>query len=212
MQNKMISRGIALAAGIAALSPVAAHAQVSNPGFEVPAIVGGFSLRNAGSNIGAWFVASGNVEIIRSYWQPNSGAQSLDMSGSTAGAIEQSISTIANHVYQISFAMAGNPTGGDPIKDLRLDFGASTSNFSFNTTGFTRPNMGWTLKTANFIATGPSTLLRFTSLENNSFGPALDDVQVTDLGPATSSAPEPTAVALAGLGLLPLGLVLRRRK
>lgn len=210
--QKMINRGIALAAGLAALAPMAAQAQVSNGGFETPVITGGFSLRNTASTIGAWTVVSGNVEIVRTYWQPNSGAQSLDLNGGTAGSIQQSITTIANHVYQISFAMAGNPTGGDPNKDLRLDFGANSANFTFNTAGFTRPNMGWTLKQTSFTATGTSTILRFTSLETGSFGPALDDVVVTDLGPATSAAPEPGTIALAGLGLLPLGLVLRRRK
>lgn len=211
--QKSINRGIALALGIAAFAPMAAQAQVSNGGFETPVIAGNFSTRITGSSIGAWTVASGNVEIIRNtYWLPNSGNQSLDLNGNTGGSISQSIATIANHVYQITFAMAGNPVGGDPNKDLRLDFGASSANFTFNTTGFTRlGNMGWTLKQATFTATGASTLLQFTSLETGAFGPALDDVQVTDLGPA-ANAPEPGTIALASLGLLPLGLVLRRRK
>ena len=55
--------------------------------------------------------------------------------------------------------------------------------------------MGWTLETFFFVATSASTTLTFTSLEDNPYGPALDNVIVQDV-------PEPASLAVLGLGLL----------
>ena len=61
--------------------------------------------------------------------------------------------------------------------------------FSFDTTGKTTGNMGWTTKTWEFVAVGRKTSLEFYSPDrkNPTFGPALDDVRVAALRGNNSS-------------------------
>jgi hypothetical protein len=69
--------------------------------------------------------------------------------------------------------------------------------------------MGWTTQTYSFTATGPSTTLSFTSLENSAYGPALDNVALADVTPVP--APALSAWALLGLAGL-LGLIAWRSR
>jgi hypothetical protein len=65
----------------------------------------------------------------------------------------------------------------------------------------------------DFTATGTSTLLDFESLvtKNCCFGPALDNVSVTDLN-RVGPVPEPSTWAMMILGFLGIGFVAYRRK
>ena len=200
------------ALGVLAAAPVQAQNLITNGGFELQAFASQFRGLPAGNTtLTGWTIGGGGVDHIRTYWQPDEGAQSLDLSRQTAGSISQTIATLSGGTYGISFAMAGNPQAPQGIKSMLVSFGTVGSQvFNFNTTGNSRPSMGWITMGTSFIANANFTTITFSSLTNTAFGPALDDVQVTLTAPP--AAPEPGTVALAGLGLLPLGLVLRRRK
>ena len=89
---------------------------------------------------------------------------------------------------------------------FRSDVGASTAqDYAFDTTGATHNSMGWTPETYTFTASGASTVLTFTDLNNGSpYGAALDNVAI--------SVPEPATWAMLISGFGVLGAALRRRR
>ena len=159
------------------------------------------------TSITGWTVASGDMDYIDSTrWQAGAGNRCLDLSGYGAGTIQQVVNGFtAGQNYQLTFLMAGNPEDGPAIKSLQASIGSATQTFSFDITGFSGANMGWSPRTLNFTATSPAMTLAFTSLVNGWAGPALDNVIITPV-------PEPSAVGLVGMGALTcLGTRLRRR-
>jgi choice-of-anchor C domain-containing protein len=136
---------------------------------------------NAGSTaIPGWTVTAGSVDDIRpTYWQSADGGHSLDMSGLSAGTIAQTIATTVGAQYDVSFKFAGNPE--DPttaIHNLEVSAAGQVQDFSFNSTGYNRSNMGWQDETFTFTANSTSTTLQFASLNHSDWGPALGDVSV----------------------------------
>ena len=135
------------------------------------------------------------------------------MSGLGLGSVSQTIAVTPGQIYNVSFWLAGNPDNGPTIKQL----GATTTSngsltFFFDTTGFDKTNMGWTLESFNFTAAGPLETLTFASLacageiDNRcAFGPALDDVSVT------SAVPELSTWGMMLLGFSGIGFVAYRR-
>ena len=109
-------------------------------------------------------------------------AKSLDLAGNIPGAISQTIPTTLNNTYFVAFMLAGNPDGAPTIKTLTVEAtGTSPASYSFDTTGKTTDAMGWTAEGYSFKAKGSSTTLTFTNTTANSpFGPALDDIVVTE--------------------------------
>jgi hypothetical protein len=85
---------------------------------------------------------------------------------------------------------------------------------SFDTNGKSTTDMGWVRKSHTFQATSTRTALAFVSTtsapdeggdgKHSRCGPALDDVRVV-------LVPEASSMLLLLPGLLPLGLMLRRR-
>src|SRR5258708_18344011 len=165
--------------GLAAAPAFAAA--ITNGSFETGTDPGVFTTLFAGdsTSIPGWTVTSGSVDYIGTYWTASNGSRSLDMSGNGAGAISQTLSTVAGHTYTVTFDMAGNPDGSPAIKTLNVDAGGLPSLYSFDVTGHDKTNMGWEPQTFNFTATGTSTNLTFTSTVDTPFGPALDNVVVS---------------------------------
>lgn len=212
-------RGISVAALFAvALLPCPVRAEIVNGSFEDPDAGAAFVARSVGDNFGGhgWVVDQGTIDHIGGLWEAAEGEQSVDLNGSNAGGVAQDFATVAGQAYKIRFAMAGNPGGFDDkrmavlwdgvqIADLVFEFDASHS----------VDNMGWTYFELTAVATDTSTSLAFHSLTGAMngtlgfqpfYGPALDDVSVT-LAP--DAVPEPTSLALMGIGAV--GLALRAR-
>ena len=161
---------------------VSALASSTNGSFEMGPDPGVFTTLAAGSTaVTGWEVTSGSVDYIGSYWTASDGVRSLDMSGNTAGAISQTITTIPGHTYAAAFDIAGNPAGGPSVKQLQVSAASASQTFNFDTAGKTLTAMGWTPQTFAFTATSASTPLAFTSLTAGFFGPALDNVIITDV-------------------------------
>ncbi|MDV2999420.1 MAG: hypothetical protein N5P05_001026 [Chroococcopsis gigantea SAG 12.99] len=103
------------------------------------------------------------------------------------GGIAQTLQTVAGQRYRVSFAMAGNPESGLPVKKMGVSAAGQSANFSFDTTGYTVSNMGWQNKTWTFTANSTATNLEFYSLSNepanSSYGATLDNVSVVALPP-----------------------------
>lgn len=171
-----------VSAALLVSSASSAFAAAANGSFENGTNPGSYSTLTAVDlmTIGEWKVATGSVDYIGSYWQAADGTRSIDLSGTGAGSVSQNLTTVANHTYKVTFALAGNPDGGDAVKSLTATAGATSAPFTFDTTGHDKTNMGWTTKSFTFVAPGTETLLTFTSNTNSAYGPAIDNVVVED--------------------------------
>lgn len=192
---------------------------ILNGGFETTAITGNFVTRPAGNtSLTNWTIGGHSIDQIRGYWTPFAGAQSIDLNGTQAGIISQTVFLQANPnwTYALEFYMAGNPQGGSTTKSIDVFFndGANNSgtdvffqNTTFSTVGKSRTNMGWELRHFEFTpATTGFYTLRFQSGNTGNFGPAMDEVSLQVI------IPEPGSIGLLAAGLLPMGLLLRRRR
>jgi choice-of-anchor C domain-containing protein len=199
-----------------ALAGSAPASVIVNGSFESGTFSGGeFDTLGAGSpNLTGWTVGGNGIDWIGSYWQPSQGNRSVDLNALNTGSLSQTFATTAGVIYKVTFDMAGNPDGGPAVKTLTVGAtGNAAQTYSFDTTGDSRPSMGWEGKTYFFTATGALTTLTFTSTttanSGNSgfpfaFGPALDNVSVT-------ATPEPVSLVLFG-GLLVGGAAVVRRR
>ena len=210
----------ALAALLAAtamtgLASAAGAATITNGSFEVgPAAANGYfaELGFGDTQIAGWTVGGNSIDYINPsnpYWVAQDGTRALDLSGSAPGSISQTLDTVAGQSYTVSFYMAGNPDGAPSTKAMSVDInGLGVQNYSFDASGVVSyANLGWTLETYTFVATGTSSVLTFTDLNTGSpYGAALDNVSIS------AGVPEPASWALmiGGFGLA--GSALRRRR
>ena len=181
-----------LAATLGLISPAAAlAADINNGSFEdgdFPTTGQSFQTLFAGTpsatSMTGWEVTAGQVDWITGlFWTAQDGTKSLDMNGFVPGTIVQTLTTPVNSTWAVQFYMAGNPDCGDGVKTLTVSAtGAAPQTYTFtNTSATTHDDMGWTLETYTFVATGPSTELTFAAdpLNTTFCGPALDNVSAT---------------------------------
>jgi choice-of-anchor C domain-containing protein len=175
---------------------------VANGSFEMgtnPGISTDVSAPNS-TAITGWTVEAGSVDYIGSRWTAGDGVRCLDLSGTDAGTISQMISglTPGQH-YRLSFLMAANPEVGSITARLRASIGGASQEFSFQQSGFSTANLGWTEKSLVFTASSASHKLSFTSLNPGWAGAALDRVAMTvSTTPPPPDNHAPAAKAIVG--------------
>ncbi len=186
---------IALSLSLGAASVFAAVVG-TNGGFEAGTASGNFSTLLVGdTSIDSWSVASGSVDYINGYWPASEGIRSIDLNGLEAGSVSQTLSTVVGATYAVTFDLSGNPDSrsdqNDPYyspsnKVVSVDAtGAQTGTFNFDTAveNNTLSSMGWKSQAYSFVATGTSTVLTFSSAIPGAFGPAIDNVVITETLP-----------------------------
>jgi choice-of-anchor C domain-containing protein len=129
-------------------------------------------------------------------WTPKDGSISIDVSAGSAGWIQQSFATVQGSKYTVTFWLAGNPQGNPIVKHLDVSAGNVLNSYTFNKTGKTTSNMGWTEESFIFTAVGSTTTLKFQSQDNTAYGPAIDLVSVEK-----AAVPIPSAILLFIPGL-----------
>jgi choice-of-anchor C domain-containing protein len=144
----------------------------------------------SGNAIPGWTIYAGNVdwEAGCDGWAASDGTHSLDLVGDGAGGIggiEQTFDTTPGAVYEVRFDLAGNPGNVPVVKPLAVTVAGVEHDFTFDTTGRTATDMGWTRETFTFVATSASTTISFYSDVSASgginAGPALDNVRIFPL-------------------------------
>lgn len=207
LDNVSLAKVAAPSPGALKMTPPPPPGIVTNGSFEqAGGFSGGFTTLGAGSTMmPGWKVTSGSVDLINGYWQAADGSYSLDMSGTSAGTIAQTLTgLVAGKKYLLTFDLASNPTGPAGSKSLTASVGGTSGLFTFDPAGHTTTAMGWQTEKLLFTATGPTTVLSFASGNNSAWGPALDNVSI-----APVPVPMGALFALTGFGSM---LLLRRRR
>jgi hypothetical protein len=157
---------------------------------------------------GAWQITRNNVDLVyqNGGWPapPNSGPNYLDLNGNLPGTIRQSFSTIAGDQYVLSFWYSNNP-GGAPNPD-RASVQVGSLNDVIQHYGATTSDLQWTQFWGVFTASGSTSTLSFSQIDNCcSGGILLDSVNV-------SPVPEASTWAMMLLGFASVGFLAYRRR
>ncbi|HBJ36030.1 MAG TPA: hypothetical protein DDZ51_15035, partial [Planctomycetaceae bacterium] len=146
---------------------------------------------SAGQSFGDWSVRFGDVSYHGTETQASPlGGRTVDLNGSTAGGIYQTLDTVAGRQYQVVFAMSGHWGGGDAVKDLRVSADGASQDFSMTQpAGWSTSNMLFANRSFTFTATDASTELDFASLDTNGqwWGPVIGDVRVIEIPAAVTT-------------------------
>ena len=128
---------------------------------------------------------AGSVDWVGTYWPAQDGAMSIDMSGADAGTLSQTFATTIGNTYTVSFCLSGNPAGPPDGEDARRqrDGRDGEQLHLRREREHAVTSMNWTQETYSFLATGTSTTLSFVSTTPGAYGPALDNVVVTETVP-----------------------------
>ncbi len=178
---------------------------------------------------------NGGIEVVGSSWSytgysgaaTNNGFQSVSLSGLGGSMISQTVSVVAGQRYAIDYWYAaeasnfynngGAPLARDVAYDIVIDGVVVNNNISVASHNFTnnanatvvrtQANMGWKFAHYEWVANTTGTVdIGFAMQTGFTNGLALDNVSFHAM------VPEPGTFALAGLGLLPLGYMIRRRR
>jgi len=126
----------------------------------------------AGSNvITGWTVSVGTIDWESSPpcgWLASKKGRvpqnSIDLVGQVCvGGIQQTFDTTPGGSYRLVFYLAGNYGNPPVIKPLAVTVNGVTSNFTFDTTGKSQFNMGWVLRSIDFVASGSTSTVNFVS-------------------------------------------------
>jgi choice-of-anchor C domain-containing protein len=131
--------------------------------------------------IKGWVVTRGQIDITGSALPAAKGKRSVDLHGTPGfGGIKQTFVTKIGQKYRVTFALAGNPLGEQAVKVMGVRAGGQKEEFTFDTTGKSKDDLGWVTKTWDFTAVGTETTLEFhTKMTQDSFcGPKIDNVSV----------------------------------
>jgi choice-of-anchor C domain-containing protein len=181
---------------------------VVNGSFEQGPAVGSFLTLAAGAGtLPGWTVTKGTVDISGTYLVAGDGARSIDLIGTPgAGGIRQIINTVPGQSYLLSFYVAGNCSGGEKVKQMRVVAGSANKILSFDTTGHTNQQPGWVRQELTFQANSARTALEFSdpgppgtgvrygmALDNVAVVPAATGGQVGAGGSGSLTLPPPTS-------------------
>ena len=188
MRRTRLGVALGIIAALAFAGSTQAFTGATNGSFETGAYIdngSGFQQLDApNTSIDGWSVDSGSVDWIGTYWTAPNGEMSIDLSGADAGSLSQTFDTTIGNTYTVAFLLSGNPDGPPSPKTLEVSAtGGTPGQYSHDTTGSDLATMVWTPETYTFLATSASTTVTFLSTTAGPYGPALDNVVVSETVP-----------------------------
>ncbi len=185
---------------VAMLAPEADANLVTNGGFESPVLaVPNVTYASGSSTLTGWNISgTTGIDHVGTLWQPAEGDQSISLNWISASTISQTLSTINNQDYVLSFSLAAeHPANNSTIKTMDVFWGTTlVDSVSFDPAGHTNANMGWQGYIYNVTGSASDTL-QFVSTTSGGWGPTVDNVSVTVV-------PEPSTLALLAMGAISL--------
>jgi choice-of-anchor C domain-containing protein len=217
--KKVLTLAISLVLLLACVGTVSAETNlVVNGGFESPLGDYPWHAISAGNELTGWTINYGSIDLVHGGWPSHSGDQSIDLAGNEQGKISQIITTTdLSGTYNIQFWLAGNPyTQGKKALKVYWDgneVSPTTGSLTFDTTGKSFTDMGWTLVTISGLkATKSTTELAFVqgATDDERCGVALDDISVVDppVDPPTPAPEFPSTALPAAMLVGFMGVVL----
>jgi hypothetical protein len=150
----------------------------------------------------AWIGPTNPFGIVAS-----DGSFSLDLAGYhdsvPYGGVSQAIATNAGYTYHLSFDLGASTLASNPTSKVTAIAGGTSNSYSLTASN----GLLWQTFGFDFTATGSSTVISLLGDNPNGNYVGLDNVHVTLVG-----VPEPTGLALLGLGLGGAFAALRRRR
>ena len=151
--------------------------EISNPSFELPIVINWALVTGGSGAIPGWTVTSDDAEIDRAPWPASEGNQSLDLNGSKASSIEQTIigftaganySLIVDYGLQL-FSSTGAESAEVLINDQVVQVLSATASEKV-------PN--YQTAVIPFAASGGTVKIGFRGLGQNSTGVVIDNVRL----------------------------------
>jgi choice-of-anchor C domain-containing protein len=153
--------------------------------------------------IEGWTIVDGSVSYVGSRWQHAQGVRSIGLP--CGGGISQTLQTEPGQDYELRFTMAGDPNAVPAVKTVVASFGGEERAFTFDTSGHSLANMGWSSRSYIFKAVRMSTALTFLSPKTECSVPAVDSVRVEAVQICVQALPD-ARVGLFAACSLPRGL------
>ncbi len=141
------------------------------------------------TDVTGWTVTEGSIDWIGTYWDGRGRLQGALTSMATRERPAQSSQTFdtnVNSTYFVSSACRATRIAGRQSKTMTVDAGAARdAPYSYDTSvaANTRADMKWADKSFTFVATSNSTVLTFRSTTPGGFGPAIDNIVITEVLP-----------------------------
>ena len=149
---------------------------VVNGSFEDP-IVTNWQIFTGPNDISGWTITSGSIEIARAPWPAFDGAQSIDLSGNSAGSLEQTISGLqSGATYELAFEYALHK-GAKSSRSAEALIDGLVMDTVVADTSMKPPN--YQSKSIEFIASSSgSVTIGFNSLSSGGKGVVIDNVRL----------------------------------
>ena len=161
---------------------------LTNGGFELPPEGNTYVTYGPAANLGGWIVETGTVDHVFTFWEAAEGHKSIDLNGTSPGALYRDIPTAPGQQYYFHYALAGNYVIAPTTKTNEVWWNGSPIDTNiFAAAGHSATDMGWTNVEYLVTATDTSTRIRFASGSPGAGGSALDNVT---LFPAPPPPPE----------------------